>query len=62
MTPLNWFRFEVSGRMFLKYFSAVFCSLFSLFVIGHADDWDGDGYDDTTGVWVGTGGSGGWSD
>ena len=62
MTPLAWFRFRVSGKVFIRYQVSVFLALSVLFAIGHADDWDGNGYDDATGEWVGYGGGGGYTD
>ena len=56
MTPLAWFRFRVSGKVFIRYQVSVFLALSVLFAIGHADDSDGNGYDDITGEWVGYGG------
>lgn len=53
MTPLAWFRFQVTGMEFLRCLALLFLSLSVLFVIGHAEDLDGDGYDDETGAWVG---------
>lgn len=58
MNPLAWFRYSLTGRELIRTFVLLFFCLASLYVVGHADDLDGDGYDDSTGAWVGYGGGG----
>lgn len=55
MSPLSWFRFQASGREFLGYSVAAALLVWCLVSIKSsiAEDYDGDGWDDDTGEWVG---------
>ena len=53
MTPLQWFRFQVSLQSLAgRLLAAVFLLGFTIFMV-RAEDLDGDGYDDDTGEYIG---------
>lgn len=52
-SPLSWFRFSATGKQLGISFSGITAFLIAITLIGRAEDWDGDVYDDDTGEWVG---------